>query len=289
MQRQSLTSLLLATDRLASPLLEAGAAEPTARAAYTPYGYRPGGPQGMHSRTGFTGQLREPETGWYMLGNGHRAYNPILMRFHSPDRLSPFGDGDINSYAYCGCDPVNMLDPTGRVPYYLSPITGLLSNILSGVSSYFSLRNLTRTHRAERPARRASDANLADAAATTTRRRDIGVSSLSAVTAAIGGGTTIMRMVDPNLGEAASYLSLGATAITLATTGYEIYQQNQRRPWELGPDLRQLERVQSPQVASYLQSASASPQLSRFEAPSMLAVESTSSSIRSGQIEVSTL
>jgi len=124
MKRQSSTSLLLATDRLASPLLEVGAAA-AGRAFYTPYGYRPGGLQGMQSHTAFTGQVRESETGWYMLGNGHRAYNPILMRFHSPDQLSPFGAGGLNSYAYCAGDPINSTDPSGRALSFVYGIAAL--------------------------------------------------------------------------------------------------------------------------------------------------------------------
>ncbi len=35
-----------------------------------------------------------------MLGNGYRAYSPVLMRFNSPDSWSPFGEGGVNAYAY---------------------------------------------------------------------------------------------------------------------------------------------------------------------------------------------
>ena len=49
-----------------------------------------------------------------MLGNGYRAFNPVLMRFNSPDSWSPFGEGGLNAYVYCIGDPVNRDDPTGH-------------------------------------------------------------------------------------------------------------------------------------------------------------------------------
>lgn len=52
--------------------------------------------------------------GHYVLGNGYRAYNPILMRFNSPDSWSPFGRGGLNAYVYCLDDPVNRQDPSGH-------------------------------------------------------------------------------------------------------------------------------------------------------------------------------
>jgi hypothetical protein len=48
------------------------------------------------------------------LGNGYRVYNPRLMRFHSPDKSSPFEKGGMNTYMYCGGEPVMNVDPTGR-------------------------------------------------------------------------------------------------------------------------------------------------------------------------------
>ncbi|WP_408599993.1 RHS repeat-associated core domain-containing protein [Pseudomonas sp. PLMAX] len=80
--------------------------------AYTAYGYRSG--DHRCTRLGFNGELKEAQTHWYLLGNGYRTYNPVLMRFHSPDKLSPFAAGGLNAYTYCVADPVNHRDPTGR-------------------------------------------------------------------------------------------------------------------------------------------------------------------------------
>ncbi|WP_176711504.1 RHS repeat-associated core domain-containing protein [Streptomyces sp. PTY087I2] len=82
---------------------------------YTPYGQRP--PQPQTSILGYTGQRTDPETGCYHLGNGTRTYNPALLRFHTPDTLSPFGAGGINPYSYCLGDPVNRTDPTGHLSW----------------------------------------------------------------------------------------------------------------------------------------------------------------------------
>jgi RHS repeat-associated protein len=81
--------------------------------AYTAYGEQ-SAQQEDKTRLGFNGQLREARIGWYLLGNGYRAYNPRLMRFHSPDSWSPFGEGGLNAYMYCVGDPVNRSDPTGH-------------------------------------------------------------------------------------------------------------------------------------------------------------------------------
>lgn len=84
-----------------------------ARSVYTPYGHRSVAGS-FASLTGFNGERADSTTGHYLLGNGHRAFNPVLMRFNRPDSLSPFGEGGLNSYAYCGGDPVNRRDPTGQ-------------------------------------------------------------------------------------------------------------------------------------------------------------------------------
>jgi hypothetical protein len=48
------------------------------------------------------------------MGNGHRVYLPSLMRFSSPDVMSPFGKGGTNPYAYCAGDPIDRSDPSGN-------------------------------------------------------------------------------------------------------------------------------------------------------------------------------
>ncbi len=79
---------------------------------YTVYGHD--GYSQYPSVLRFSGQRKESATGHYLLGNGYRAFNPVLMRFHSPDSLSPMGAGGFNCYAYCAGDPVNNTDPSGH-------------------------------------------------------------------------------------------------------------------------------------------------------------------------------
>lgn len=68
---------------------------------------------------GFNGELHEAATTWQLLGNGYRAYNPVLMRFHSTDSESPWDSGGMNSYAYCLDEPINRTDPSGHSPWQL--------------------------------------------------------------------------------------------------------------------------------------------------------------------------
>ena len=104
-------AVLLATDFQNSVLGEV--AGDTNRMAYSVYGHQSAKLSAM-TLLGFNGELCEAQWGWYFLGNGYRAYNPRLMRFHSPDSLSPFGRGGLNAYMYCGGNPVMNKDPTGH-------------------------------------------------------------------------------------------------------------------------------------------------------------------------------
>lgn len=105
-------SLLLATDSKHSILAELAGGR-TNSVAYSAYGHR----SALHAvmtGVGFNGEIHEGKTGWYFLGNGYRAYNPRLMRFHSPDSWSPFGAGGLNAYMYCGGEPVMGSDSSGH-------------------------------------------------------------------------------------------------------------------------------------------------------------------------------
>ncbi|MGN2468140.1 RHS repeat-associated core domain-containing protein [Pseudomonas fragariae (ex Marin et al. 2024)] len=107
---------LLVTDQQQSVIVAQGATF-----AYTPYGHRHPS-AGPMSLPGYVGQRVDPVTGHYLLGNGYRAFNPVLMRFNSPDSLSPFGEGGVNAYGYCEGDPVNRVDPSGHWPTFLLKI-----------------------------------------------------------------------------------------------------------------------------------------------------------------------
>ncbi|CAI8919673.1 RHS repeat-associated core domain-containing protein [Pseudomonas sp. IT-P12] len=105
--------------------------------AYSAYGHQCAR-SAMTSHLGFNGELSERQIGWYLLGNGYRAYSPVLMRFHSPDTLSPFGKGGLNAYMYCGGDPLNFSDPSGHMKRILNIFKGP-KNGVSGAPSTSSL------------------------------------------------------------------------------------------------------------------------------------------------------
>ncbi|MBH2037699.1 MAG: RHS repeat-associated core domain-containing protein [Pseudomonadales bacterium] len=134
-------SALLATD-LQRSVLHAVAVDEHQRPVYAPYGHR--SPEnGLSSLLGFNGERRDPVTGHYLLGNGYRAFNPVLMRFNSPDSLSPFGKGGVNAYAYCAGDPVNRVDPNGHffAPALVTGLShgGLLPRVFSVVDAVISV------------------------------------------------------------------------------------------------------------------------------------------------------
>lgn len=127
------STALLATDEARSAIneVEGNAHHAT---AFTPYGHRPSDCE-LFSLLGFKGEHAAPITGHYLLGNGYRAFNPVLMRFNSPDTLSPFREGGINSYTYCANDPINYKDDTGHFKVSISGFLkrlGILNNSYTG-------------------------------------------------------------------------------------------------------------------------------------------------------------
>ncbi|EJM72465.1 RHS repeat-associated core domain-containing protein [Pseudomonas sp. GM55] len=119
-QNGNVETRLLTTDQQRSVLNVLDTTRPHPL-AYTAYGHRPA-ENGLLSLLGFNGERPDPVTGWYLLGNGYRAFNPVLMRFNSPDSWSPFGRGGLNAYAYCVGDPVNRADPKGHTPTFIKPL-----------------------------------------------------------------------------------------------------------------------------------------------------------------------
>ncbi|WP_095051409.1 RHS repeat-associated core domain-containing protein [Pseudomonas sp. Irchel s3b2] len=151
-QNRIVETRLLATDQQSSVLSVLTTTGPNPQ-AYTPYGHRHPD-NGLLSLLGFNGELSEPMTGHHLLGNGYRAFNPVLMRFNSPDSWSPFGEGGLNAYAYCVGDPVNRVDPTGHI-----------GNLFKGVQNIFG-----RTPRSARVHLTYEDAVAQNASTPTTIR-----------------------------------------------------------------------------------------------------------------------
>ncbi|SDQ72892.1 RHS repeat domain-containing protein [Quadrisphaera sp. DSM 44207] len=87
--------------------------------SFDPYGmadntYTSGG-QAIHQNPFlFTGGLQDRTTGW--VKNGARYYSPTEGRWTQHDTIdAPLDPANANRYAYAGCNPVNLLDPTGRL------------------------------------------------------------------------------------------------------------------------------------------------------------------------------
>lgn len=121
-------TVLLAVDFKNSVLAEIDAVNPN-RIAYSLYGQQSSQHE-VITGLGFNGELREAKLEWYLLGNGYRAYNPRLMRFHSPDSLSPYGKGGKNAYGFCGGEPVMNSDPSG---HYFGFFSRGLGKLLGGL------------------------------------------------------------------------------------------------------------------------------------------------------------
>lgn len=105
---------------------------------YSPYGYRRAKTASTDA-LGFNGQFFQAALEGYALGNGHRIYNPRVMRFFSPDALSPFNKGGINAYAYCLNDPVNGRDPSGKYGIFRTAVKKISGFITQAANRYKAL------------------------------------------------------------------------------------------------------------------------------------------------------
>lgn len=120
-------TMLLQTDRQLSVL----GSPDTGHRSFTPHGRFPSDSAPWQA---FAGEHLDDASKGYLLGNGHRAYRPDLMRFLSPDRMSPFGVGGVNAYAYCSGDPVNNIDPSGQWLLPLVRISGAVAYTLGSAA-----------------------------------------------------------------------------------------------------------------------------------------------------------
>ncbi|MFA7891810.1 RHS repeat-associated core domain-containing protein [Pseudomonas putida] len=199
--------------------------------AYSPYG---DGNERSEPSLAFCGEWRDPLTCSYPLGNGHRHYNPSLMRFQTPDTLSPFGDGGVNAYAYCVGDPVNHSDPTGQKPEdYVLPVLSILTNLMgvfiSGLrfrSFHKQINSVTRT--ALDPLRPSIPK---------PSRADWVLSSISALSGTAGLTIGVTRAMDPDR-EWQTWALAGLTLLSLGSSTYEAWRLAQAKPWRLNvPEL----------------------------------------------------
>ena len=228
-EKHTSETLLLGTDLQRSVLHSLSGAHKHPR-AYSPYGHHRVQSE-QQSLLGFNGEAPDPITGHYLLGNGHRAYNPVLMRFNSPDTLSPFGKGGINPYAYCSGDPVNRSDPNGRfwgvnVKTLISSFMGLFSVAVSTVPSLGFKESVIAIKRR-----------------THTLDHVVKVGTTSA--AFIGASTSTARnsLLDPGggVGEALHWISTTATGVSLAGSAFmaarDVLRRRALRNQETIPDV----------------------------------------------------
>ena len=128
--QQGQATTLLATDQKTSVLQHVSAAG-THACAYTPFGHHPV-ENGITRLLAFNGERPEAVTGHYLLGKGYRAYNPVLMRFNSPDSWSPFAKGGINAYAAFDNNAPNTIDQDGHFPIKIPNLVKAFQNIFMG-------------------------------------------------------------------------------------------------------------------------------------------------------------
>ena len=85
----------------------------------------------------YRGYYYETETGFYYLQS--RYYDPNTGRFISADDVEYLGANETvdsyNLFAYCGNDPVNMSDPSGKWPQFI--VSFFLKELVKGFAVSF--------------------------------------------------------------------------------------------------------------------------------------------------------
>lgn len=157
--------------------------------------------------SGLNGERLDPVGGHYQLGNGYRAYSPPLMRFTSPDSISPFGDGGINSYTYCDGDPMNNADPSGHLSWQAWLGTGM-GIVGIGLALFTAGASIA-----------AAGGVMAAIESASVVSVTIGAAGVVSDVTAIASGTTAES--NPRASSILCWVSLGAGAIGMV---YEIYR-----------------------------------------------------------------
>ncbi|SEC52235.1 RHS repeat-associated core domain-containing protein [Pseudomonas taetrolens] len=222
-------TLLLLTDAKHSVIGELEGTD-LRTAVYSAYGER-SSDEPLNSLPGFNGEVRDPASGWYLLGRGYRAYNPGLMRFHSPDSLSPFGAGGINCYMYCTGNPIAFSDPTGRSQIINNPwfnagvaaattVLGIVLSIVTWnpgplISAVIASAASTATTTALALGASASVAAMAGAVATAAVTAAPAAITWGATAAAMGVEGVAMFTRDQRTRETLGWIGLGLSAIAL--------------------------------------------------------------------------
>ncbi|MEG0967280.1 MAG: RHS repeat-associated core domain-containing protein [Pseudomonas sp.] len=194
--------------------------------AYSAFGAIPGVSGPMQC---FAGEVRDPLTGCYHLGKGHRVFNPVLMRFHSADRLSPFDKGGVNSYAYCRNDPVNFNDPSGQFPSLIALIRAIFAGLINlGISVLRAYRgfsrmrdfNLNRGHGGSRAGELTFGTAENPVSPWSVRERVTAVIGTASASANIGTSVARLAAVD---NEALIWVDTAFAAVATASSAYELY------------------------------------------------------------------
>ncbi|WP_192484928.1 MULTISPECIES: RHS repeat-associated core domain-containing protein [Cysteiniphilum] len=136
---------LYITDQAGSVVALASNSQLSHEYVYSPYGIDNDLDQStakVKNAQGFDGQRTDQATGYQFLGNGYRAYNPILHRFMQMDdiRYSPFGKGGINGYVFANNNPVMNFDPSGHSAWgVFNFAANVVLAVVGGIAEFLTL------------------------------------------------------------------------------------------------------------------------------------------------------